>query len=108
MNTVAEKLEYRCYLTTLAESVAAIDPLAERQYAEMCERMNSLGIATSPYNPRYEEYARAERGGYLLTFVLAHGEQLVGYCLVYLSHDMHNRDLIAQEDTIYVMPEHRN
>jgi len=26
---------------------------------------------------------------------------------VYVTNDMHNHDLIAQEDTVYVLPEHR-
>jgi ribosomal protein S18 acetylase RimI-like enzyme len=44
-----------------------------------------------------------------LTFIVRTEEgKAVGYCNVYVTNDMHNHDLIAQEDTIYVVPEHRN
>ena len=62
----------------------------------------------SPFNPRVDEYSRASNGGWLLTFVLRDDGRAVGYCNVYVTQDMHNRDVIAQEDTIYVLPEHRN
>ena len=55
-----------------------------------------------------DEYEKASRGGWLLTFVLLAEKIPVGHCNVYITNDMHNNDLIAQEDTIYVLPEHRN
>lgn len=108
MNDVAEKTGYRCYLTSVDESLAALAPLCEQQYAEMSARLATQGVELSAFNPRYEEYARASRAGYLLVFRLDCDDAPVGYTLIYLTHDMHNRDFIAQEDTVYVLPEHRN
>mgnify|MGYP003335101384 FL=1 len=34
--------------------------------------------------------------------------QACGYSNVYLTRDMHNQDLIATEDTVFVLKEHRN
>ena len=85
-----------------------LDFLYRQHYAEMCERLESLGTSTSPYNPRFDEYQRAWGGGWLLNFVLRSDGKPVGYSNVYITNDMHNRDLIAQEDTIFVTKDHRN
>jgi len=47
-------------------------------------------------------------GGWLLNFVLRDDGVVCGYCNVYITNDMHNNDLIAQEDTLFVLQEHRN
>jgi len=99
---------YKVTRPSFEESYLRLEPLYRRHYGEMRERMQSLGVETSPYNPRLDEYIRASRGGWLLTFVLDFGEDPVGYCNVYVTNDMHNRDLIAREDAIYVVPEHRH
>lgn len=77
-------------------------------YGEMCQRLEGEGFECSPYNPRIDEYAKANDGGWFLYFVARHEGEPVGFCGVYLTSDMHNGDLIAQEDTIYVTPRHRN
>jgi len=74
----------------------------------MDERLVGQGVHYSPYNPRLDEYIRAGDGGWLLTFVLRLEGKAVGYSNVYVTSDMHNQDLIAQEDTIFVLKEHRN
>jgi ribosomal protein S18 acetylase RimI-like enzyme len=74
----------------------------------MTERLNAEGFDYSPYNPRLDEYGKACENGSLLTFVLRHEGVACGYINVYLTNDMHNRDFIAQEDTIFVVKEHRN
>lgn len=79
-----------------------------RHYAEMAERLARDGIQVSPYSPRLKEYFRAFSGGWLLNYVARHNGVPVGHCNVYLTNDMHNGDLIAQEDVLYVVPEHRN
>ncbi|HEY6019104.1 MAG TPA: GNAT family N-acetyltransferase, partial [Candidatus Paceibacterota bacterium] len=42
------------------------------------------------------------------TIIARYEGKAVGYCNVYITNDMHNRDLIAQEDTIFVTKSHRN
>jgi len=83
-------------------------PIYRQHYEEMRTRLANLGTNLSPFNPRLDEYSKASRGGWLLTFVLRLEKKAIGYCNVYVTHDMHNRDLIAQEDTIYVLPKYRN
>lgn len=73
----------------------------------MTERLEAAGIRVSPYNPRLEQYFRASRDGWLKTFVVRCDGNPIGYCNVYVTHDMHNGDLIAQEDTMFVDKQHR-
>lgn len=91
------------------EKYAELEPLYRQHYGEMLERLKRDGVENySPYNPRLDQYQIASKGGWLLTYVVRLKGKAVGYCNVYLTNDMHNQDLIAQEDTIYIVPEHRN
>jgi ribosomal protein S18 acetylase RimI-like enzyme len=85
-----------------------IQPLYWRHYAEMRARLAADGIAIGPCNPRLDQYFEAAAGGWLLNFVVRLDGKPVGYSNVYLTNDMHNGELIAKEDTVYILPEHRN
>ena len=100
-------MSYVFSLETFRETYPELEPLYRQHYAEMCERLEGEGLVCSPYNPRLEEYFKASDGGYLLTFVLRHEGKACGYINVYITQDMHNHDLIAQEDTIFVVKDHR-
>ena len=100
-------MNYTVRMVRLAEWLERLDPIFRQHYGEMWERMAGIGVKMSPYNPRVDKYLEANDGGWLLVFVLECDGKPVGYCNVYITNDMHNQDLIAQEDTIYVLPEHR-
>ena len=101
-------MSYTFHLGRVKETYQELEPLYRQHYAEMTERLESEGIPCSPYNPRLDEYIKAGDGGWLLTFILRFEGKAVGYSNVYITNDMHNGDLIAQEDTIFVLKEHRN
>jgi predicted acetyltransferase len=102
-------MNYEITLANFRETYKELEPLYRQHYLEMVERLKADGVDDySPYNPRLDEYVRAGDGGWLLTFVLRLDGKAVGYSNVYLTNDMHNNDLIAQEDTIFVLKEHRN
>lgn len=101
-------MSYTFHLARFRETYSELEPLYRQHYAEMTERLEADGIPCSPYNPRLEQYIKSGDEGWLLTFILRHGEEAVGYSNVYLTNDMHNGDLIAQEDTVFVLKEHRN
>lgn len=83
-------------------------PLYRDHYAEMQARLKADGIEVSDFNPRIDVYFPAMRDGRLLTFVVTCGDAIVGYSNIWLTHDMHNGDFIAQEDTIFIAKPHRN
>jgi GNAT superfamily N-acetyltransferase len=74
----------------------------------MVERLASQGIEYSPYNPRLHEYGEACKRGDLINYVLRQNGVACGYANVYVTNDMHNGDLISQEDTLFVLKDHRN
>ena len=101
-------MSYTFHLGKHRETFEELEPLYRQHYGEMVERLARDGIEYSPYNPRWDEYFKAGDNGNLLTFILRFDGKAVGCSNIYLTNDMHNSDLIAQEDTIYVLPEHRN
>lgn len=84
-----------------------LDPLYRQHYAEMRARLEANGTPIGEYNPQLARYFDAMDRGDLLTFIVMDLETVVGYCNVYVTRDMHNSELIAQEDAIYMLPEHR-
>ena len=101
-------MTYEVTLAKFGPTYKELEPLYRQHYSEMTERLEKEGVKCSPYNPRLDEYVKASDGGWLLTFVLRFEGKAVGYSNVYITNDMHNQDLIAQEDTIFVVKEHRN
>lgn len=87
---------------------AELLPLYTEHYAEMQARLKADGVEIEPFNPQTEVYFDYMRRGILLTFVVRHEMQAVGYCNIYLVRDMHNGTKIATEDAIFVTKTHRN
>lgn len=86
-----------------------IEPLARMHFEETRERFAAEGMPMAPFNPRLDVYQLAEQGGYLFTFVVRTDDgKAVGHSTIYIQTDMHNRETIAREDTIYIHPDHRN
>lgn len=84
-------------------------PLYTKHYAEMQARLAAQGIAVPEFKPRLDMYFKAAREGWLVNYVVRTDQGApVGYSNIYVTNDMHNGDLIAQEDTIFVLKEHRN
>jgi GNAT superfamily N-acetyltransferase len=95
-------------LEGFSTSYTELEPLYRKHYQAMSDRLKSVtGKQPSPYNPRLSEYEKASNGGWLLTFVLRLDGMAIGYSNIYLTQDMHNQDLIAVEDTIFIDPPHR-
>jgi hypothetical protein len=86
----------------------ALETLYRKHYTEMKERLEADGHRIGEYNPRLETYFEAMDRGDLLTFIVLDNRTLVGYSNIWLTNDMHNGELIAQEDTIYMLPDFRN
>jgi GNAT superfamily N-acetyltransferase len=101
-------VSYSIGLETFKATYPEVERLYRMHYAAMQERLAGEGVAIGPYNPRLDQYELASDGGWLLTFIVRFDGKAVGYSNVYLTSDMHNNELIAMEDTIFVEPDHRN
>lgn len=101
-------MSYTITTENVETSYPEIEPLYREHYEEMSDRLRGLGQEVSAYAPRFDEYFKAANGGWLTTYVLRHEGGAVGYCNVYVTNDMHNHDLIAQEDALFVTRKHRN
>jgi len=101
-------MNYVIALEKFTDTYLELEPLYRQHYKEMTDRLAQGGVIYPPYNPRLHDYGRACENGSLLTFVLRLNNVACGYVNVYVTNDMHNNDLIAQEDTVFVLKEHRN
>lgn len=101
-------MNYEITIEKFTDTYLELEPLYRQHYSEMVERLAGQGITYSSYNPRLHDYGAACERGDLITYVLRLDGQACGYANVYLTNDMHNCDLIAQEDTLFVLKDHRN
>ena len=60
-----------------------------------------------PFNPDLEAYRKSAATGDYQLFLVRYGEQPVGNCGIYLHRSRHTGELIASEDTIFILSEHR-
>lgn len=99
--------EYIFSIEPFEDSYPELEPLYREHYAEMQARLERDGSPIPAYNPRLAQYVAASRRGDLFTWVVRLDGEAVGYCNIYLTNDMHNGQLIAQEDAIFMSKEHR-
>jgi GNAT superfamily N-acetyltransferase len=101
-------MSYEITVEKFTDTYLELEPLYRQHYSEMVERLDGQGIMYSPYNPRLHAYGESCERGNLITYVLRYDGGACGYANVYLTNDMHNGDLISQEDTLFVLKAHRN
>jgi len=101
------RMSYTIKIEPLIEIYNELEPICREHYEEMSARLQSLGMNVSPYQPRLDEYFKASRAGYLVTFVVRFSGKIVGYSNIYFTNDMHNCDKIGTEDVVFVTKEHR-
>jgi GNAT superfamily N-acetyltransferase len=99
--------EYQFHMVNVREWYEALEGLFRSHYAEMQERLAGEGVHIGPYAPRLETYYQASDRGEFKTFIVLENSTLIGYCTVWVTEDMHNGELIAQEDALYVIPDRR-
>lgn len=60
-----------------------------------------------PFNPDKSRYIQYEDLGYFLLFTVRDEGKLVGNCTMYVLPSMHTQELVATEDTWYLLPDYR-
>lgn len=97
--------EYKGYVLAMerfSDVLPELHILHERHYAEV----DTSGI---PMDPDYAAVKASEHDGHLMQFTARVKDtgELVGNMRVYLGMSRHTQTMFAQEDTFYVVPEHR-
>ena len=76
--------------------------LAERHWNETQNFRHEEG-----FNPKFERYQQQEEWGNYIQFTARENGELIGYGGVYIVPSMHSQELMANEDTWFMAPEHR-
>ena len=106
-----EPMEFRGYVIAVESFKAALielHELHERHWHETEKHRAGL-----PFNPNYAEFLRMERAGKLVQFTIRKGGALVGNLRMWLGVSLHTGTYFAdtkpgaEEDTLYIAPEHR-
>jgi predicted acetyltransferase len=100
--------EYEFLSADLRAVYPEIEHLCKEHYAEMTARLEGQGLYMSDYNPRLDAYFQAVAEGRLSTYLVRLAGVPVGHALIYVYEDMHNRDLVAYEDVLFITKTHRN
>lgn len=101
--------DYRINIERFEEAYPDVEPLCRAHYDEMQMRLAGLGVFYPDYNPRLDAYVAADKIGELVFFVTRTIEgEAIGYSSVWITRDLHNSELVSQEDTIYIRRDHRN
>lgn len=94
---------YRFQCERFADALPELHPLHERHYLET-EKYRA-GI---PLNPDFNELLERARNGGLIQFTArTDAGELVGNMRVVIGTSTHTQTLYCEEDTFYVVPEHR-
>lgn len=101
-------MTYRYSVERYADTLEEMIPIYQAHYAELLEKLGDDAANMGPFNPRFDDYIEANDSGSMIHFIVRKDGAAVGYANVYLSLDMHNQDLIATEDAIYIKTGHRN
>ena len=87
----------------LVDVESEIIALIELHWQEIALNKDSIKL-----NPDWEAYAQLEHEGKLKIFTSRSGNNLVGYFVVFVAHNIHYKDhLFGTNDIIYLHPDYR-
>ena len=101
-------MAYTITIEKFHETYAEMEPLYRQHFAEMRERKADVGIEIGDYALDTEGYFAYSESGQLISFIARHEGEPVGYIHAYLTRDHRTGEIIATEDSVFVLPEHRN
>ena len=95
--------DYVIRVERLANVLSELHVLHQQHWQETEKHRHGLKLS-----PDYAGMLAMERSGRLIQFtVRTTSGDLVGQCRMYLSTSMHTGTVFAQEDTLFIVPEHR-
>lgn len=93
---------YVFHVERLADVLDELHPMHQAHYAE-----TELHRAGLTMDPDYDGLLLDEQFGRLLQFTCRKDGELVGQVRMYVGRSRHTKTLMADEDTLYLKPEHR-
>jgi hypothetical protein len=85
-----------------SEIIGELEPLHEAHWLETERHRHGLAL-----QPDYDAVIGAERAGHLLQFTIRQDGALIGHCRMYVRESVHTSTRYADEDTLFILPEHR-
>ena len=86
----------------IASILDEIKPIHQQHWQETEGYRHGIAL-----NPDYQYMVNAEQGGRFILFTVRTDGKLVGNCMMYLSRSTHTQRWVAEEDTIFILPEYR-
>jgi len=100
--------DYTMHIERFDKTYPEMEPLYRQHFAEMRERKAAFGIKIDDYDLDTEGYFAYAASGQLISYVARCDGAPVGYALIYYARDHRTGEIIATEDALFVMPDHRN
>jgi hypothetical protein len=95
--------DYTYSAESLESVLAEIFPIHQEHWKETEGYRHDI-----PLSPNYEAMIQRERSGsFILMTVRDKDQRLVGNCMMYLAKSTHTQKWVADEDTIFILKEHR-
>lgn len=88
----------------LCDVISEVQPMLELHYQELTHHKDVIKL-----DPDWDRYAAMEHAGGFHIFTARDDEQLIGYSAFFLTPHIHYRHtVVAQNDVLYLHPDHRN
>lgn len=94
--------EYIIQATRLRPVLAELHELHKMHWLETEKHRHGL-----PLDPNYGFMLQRDSDGSLLQFVVNHGGNIIGHLRMYVGTSLHSGTKFADEDTLFILPEHR-
>lgn len=94
--------DYCVRVESFRETYRELDVLHRAHWLETEHHRHGIAL-----NPDYEAMCMRERAGRLLQVTARHRGELVGQLRMFIGPSLHTQTTVAEEDALYVAPEHR-
>jgi GNAT superfamily N-acetyltransferase len=96
--------DFRIIETTVSDKADALMPLLQAHRDELATAKHLMVLA-----PNWDAYRALENTGSLLALVAYCGEEIAGYSVCFIGAHLHYSGMrYAQNDVLFVAPQHRN
>lgn len=99
---------YKVVIESYKDTYEELKHLYKQCYEELALIAAKDGRIYPKYDPWLASYASSYEANSLILYVVREEGAAVGYCMMYLTQDTRNQELVTYEDSIYILLEHRN